>query len=177
MRFQAREFLYLPNLLTYLRILLIPVIYHLLREDQLAWPAILGAFLMATDILDGILARRLNQISELGKILDPLSDKIAIAIFAIYAVIHRDFPLWAAALIIGRDVLIILLVPIFAGKTNQIPVSNFLGKITALSWGILLTVYVLDWEPIKPIWLLLSVILLGASGFSYGRKLIMNLKP
>src|SRR4030067_886364 len=86
------------------------------------------------------------------------------------------FPLWAAALIIGRDVLIILLGLIFSRKTKEIPTSNFLGKITALSWGILLVVYVVRWEAGKIPFLMLSVILLAASIISYGKRLTQLLR-
>ena len=172
MRFQARELFFVPNLLTYFRIVLIPLIFYYLEEQNFLWAAVLGGGTMVSDILDGILARKLNQSSELGKILDPLTDKIAIGAFAAYTALTADFPLWAAALIIGRDVLIILLGLIFSRKTKEIPTSNFLGKITALSWGILLVVYVVRWEAGKMPFLMLSVILLAASIISYGARLI-----
>lgn len=176
MRFQPRELFFLPNLLTFFRTALIPVVYHLLIKDQITWAVGLGAFMMATDILDGLLARKLNQASELGKILDPLSDKAAIALFSIYAVIHKDFPLWAAALIIGRDLAIILVGVLFSRKTNQIPVSNFLGKITTLSWGILLLVYVVGWKTGQAPFLILSLSLWAASVYSYTHAFIFCLK-
>jgi len=131
---------------------------------------------MVSDILDGISARKLKESSELGKLLDPLTDKIAIGAFAIYVVLQADFPLWAAALIIGRDILIILLGLIFSQKTKEIPTSNFLGKITALSWGILLVFYVVRWEGGKIPFLVLSLILLGASVVSYSLRLTRMLR-
>ncbi len=172
MRFQARELFFVPNLLTYLRIVLIPLIFYYLTEQNLLMAAVLGGWAMVSDILDGILARKLKESSELGKILDPLTDKIAIGAFAIYVVLQADFPLWAAALVIGRDVLIILLGIAFSRKTREIPTSNFLGKITALSWGILLVVYVVRWEGGKIPFLVLSLILLGASVVSYAGRLM-----
>lgn len=172
MRFQARELFFVPNLLTYFRIVLIPLIFYYLEEQNFLLAAVLGGGAMVSDILDGTLARRLNESSELGKILDPLTDKIAIGAFAVYIVLHANFPAWAAALIIGRDLLIIILGLIFSGKTKEIPASNFLGKITALSWGILLVVYVVRWEGGKIPFLVLSLILLGASVVSYGGRLI-----
>ncbi|OGC91646.1 MAG: hypothetical protein A2142_08665 [candidate division Zixibacteria bacterium RBG_16_48_11] len=176
MRIQLPELFFLPNLLTFLRTALIPVVYYLLLENQIAWAVGLGAFMMATDILDGLLARKLNQASELGKILDPLSDKAAIALFSIYVVIYKGFPLWAAALIIARDLGIILTGVLFSRKTKQVPVSNFLGKITALSWGILLVVYVVGWKTGQAPLLILSLVLWAASVYSYTRTFIFSLR-
>ena len=176
MRFSRRELFFVPNLLTYLRVILIPIIYYALTRGQLPAAALLGGLAMLTDIFDGVLARKLNQNSELGKILDPLTDKIFIALFVIYVVRHRDFPVWAAALIISRDVLIITLGVIFSGRHKQIPVSNFLGKVTALSWGILLVVYVMEWENLKIPALGLSVALLSASVFSYANRFMSGMK-
>lgn len=175
MRFQPQELFYIPNLLTYQRLFLIPLILIYLKEHNLLAASLLGAAAMLSDISDGILARRLNQNSELGRILDPLTDKIAIALFAIYAVLEADFPIWAAGLIIARDISIILLGIIFARRVKEIPVSNFLGKITALSWGILLLVYVVNWEKVKIPLLVLSLLLLAASVVSYARRLFIPL--
>ncbi len=175
MRFHPRELFYIPNLLTYQRLVLIPLILIYLREHNLLAASLLGGAAMLSDILDGVLARRLNESSELGKILDPLTDKIAIALFAIYAVLEADFPIWAAGLIIARDMLIIILGIVFSRRAKEIPVSNFLGKITALSWGMLLLVYVVDWETGKIPFLALSLFLLAASVISYARRLFSSL--
>ena len=176
MRFHSRELFYVPNLLTYLRIFLIPLTYLYLLEKRWALAAGLGITAMLSDILDGIIARKTQENSDLGKILDPLTDKLAIAVFALYAVWQAGFPLWAAGLIIGRDVSILLAGIIFSSRTKEIPVSNFLGKITALCWGILLLVYVVDWEAGKIPFLVLSVILLIASIGSYTVNLIKTLR-
>jgi len=176
MRIHSRELLYVPNLLTYLRIFLIPLIYLYLLEKKWALAAGLGVIAMLSDILDGIVARKRQENSDLGKILDPLTDKLAIAVFALYAVWQAGFPLWAAGLIIGRDVIILWAGIIFSRRTREIPVSNFLGKITALCWGILLLVYVVNWEAGKIPFLVLSVGLLGASLVSYIIRLVKTLR-
>jgi cardiolipin synthase len=176
MRFRAREFLLIPNLLTYVRLLLLPLMYYLLTKGEVIWAVVLGLVAMLTDIFDGILARKLNQTSEIGKILDPLVDKMTIALFSIYAVIHKGFPLWAAAAVIGRDVLILLSAVIFASRAKQIPTSNFLGRITALSWGVLLVIYVLELMPVRAFFLVLSLLLLAASILSYARRWLKLIK-
>ena len=79
MRIHAREFLLIPNLLSLLRLLLIPVVVFLVARGHNTAALLLILFGMVTDILDGYLARRLNQVTELGKIIDPLGDKLGTA--------------------------------------------------------------------------------------------------
>src|SRR5947208_15766326 len=86
-----------PNLLSLIRILLIPVFVTLLLHHgtEMAGLLLLGA-VVSTDWIDGYLARRTGQVSNLGKILDPVADRLAIAA-ALVALVARDaVPLWAA---------------------------------------------------------------------------------
>ena len=63
---------------------------------------------VATDWVDGTIARRTGQVSELGKVLDPVADRLAIAAGLIALVVRGAFPLWAAALILVRDVAVLV---------------------------------------------------------------------
>ncbi len=97
---------YIPNALCILRMLLVvPVAWLLLRQDFLGtlW---LFAFAAATDGLDGFLAKRCGWMSELGKILDPLADKILLVGTYITLATMGLVPLWLAATVVGRDVVI-----------------------------------------------------------------------
>ncbi|MGH8004901.1 MAG: CDP-alcohol phosphatidyltransferase family protein, partial [Limisphaerales bacterium] len=126
----------LPNLLSVARLGLLPVFLLLLTVESSTarlWAYFLGVFGLLSDVLDGYLARRLNQVTEFGKILDPISDKIVVAAITIFAVLEKNFPLWLAFLILGRDVLIILLALIWKNKLTFIPTSNLIGKLAALS--------------------------------------------
>lgn len=98
-----------PNLISLIRILLIPVFVALLLGEgtEAAGLVLLGA-VVSTDWIDGYIARRMGQVSNLGKVLDPVADRMAIAA-ALIAMLARDaFPLWAALLVIVRDVLVLL---------------------------------------------------------------------
>jgi len=99
----------LPNLLSLLRILLIPVFVALILGEgtEAAGLILLGA-VVSTDWIDGYIARRTHQVSNVGKVLDPVADRLAIAA-ALIALVARDaFPLWAALLVIVRDVVVLL---------------------------------------------------------------------
>src|SRR5436309_428134 len=105
----SRRVATVPNLLSFLRILLIPVFVLLIahRGTEAGGLLLLGA-VVATDWVDGTIARRTGQVSELGKVLDPVADRLAIAAALIALVVRKAFPLWAALLILVRDALILL---------------------------------------------------------------------
>jgi len=113
---------HLPNLLTTGRILATPVIAFLAlsQEPQVRYWAF-GIFVAAglSDILDGYLARRLNVVSNLGRLLDPLADKLLLlaTLIPIYVISHRDggmeplpwwgeMPLWVLIVFVGREAMV-----------------------------------------------------------------------
>lgn len=102
----------LPNQLTVLRIILTPVFLILfLSDDPLMVQISLGVFILAaiTDWYDGWLARKFNYITEWGKFLDPLADKILTSTAFIALVILGVLELWMVVLIILRDIVVTLL--------------------------------------------------------------------
>ncbi|GBO53238.1 CDP-diacylglycerol--glycerol-3-phosphate 3-phosphatidyltransferase [Pseudanabaena sp. lw0831] len=100
----------LPTWVTLSRLIAIPIIFGLFlwQDSELTRLIALSVFIIAaiTDWLDGYLARRLNQITELGKFLDPLVDKVlTIALFLLFIELGQ-VPAWAVFLIITRELLI-----------------------------------------------------------------------
>jgi cardiolipin synthase len=93
-----------PNLLSLLRIILIPVfVILLLHHGTEEAGLILLAAVVATDWIDGYVARRTAQVSNVGKLLDPVADRLAL-MAALLSLLARDaFPLWAALTVIIRD--------------------------------------------------------------------------
>jgi len=137
----------IPNLLSFLRILLIPVFVVLIvRPSTTTAGLILFSIVAATDWVDGWVARRTGTVTELGKVLDPVADRLAMAAGLIALVIRGAFPLWAAALILVRDVAILAVgAVLLAGRRVRIDV-RFIGKIATftlmfavpfVSWGTL----------------------------------------
>lgn len=123
----------IPNLISLVRLALIPVFLWLLvgRDDPLGAGLLLGV-IGSTDWVDGYLARRLNQVSEVGKILDPLADRIAMATALIAGLITGDLPSWFAWSLIIREALVAIgaLVVALLGHTS-LPVRR-LGKLATL---------------------------------------------
>jgi cardiolipin synthase (CMP-forming) len=100
----SRRILTVPNALSFVRILLIPVFVTLLVGEgtRLAGFVLMGAVL-STDWVDGVIARRTGQVTELGKVLDPVADRLAVITALVTLVVLRLFPLWAAGIVVARD--------------------------------------------------------------------------
>jgi CDP-diacylglycerol--glycerol-3-phosphate 3-phosphatidyltransferase len=126
------RYLTISNLLSASRIfLVIPMGYCLVLDFPYhrLWTVGIILIAVATDFLDGFLARKLHQVTDLGKILDPLADKIGIGIYAILMAWTGDVPVWFVVFVLLRDILI------FSGglyihrKKKIVPQSNWPGKI------------------------------------------------
>jgi cardiolipin synthase len=99
----------LPNVITLLRLACIPLFVWLIaRPDRQGWfqAGILLAVLGITDGVDGYLARHLGQVSTLGKVLDPLADRMLIATAGISVVVIGAMPLWLGVVAISREALV-----------------------------------------------------------------------
>ncbi len=99
----------LPNMLTFLRVLMIPVVLWLMHDgtpESNFWAAIVYILTAVTDALDGWLARRMNLISVLGKFLDPLADKLLVMATLVFMAYLGRLPLWgvvAVIVMVGRE--------------------------------------------------------------------------
>lgn len=104
-----RELYSIPNILTYIRIATIPVILLAIQRDT-RWHGLAAGILFAlasvTDFLDGYLARKLNQVTVLGKLLDPLADKLVVASALILMIPLGRVPAWMVILILARELVI-----------------------------------------------------------------------
>ena len=98
-----------PNGLTMIRLLLIPVfVVLLLRPHRAGWypAALLMGALGVTDGVDGYVARHFHQVSSLGKVLDPLADRLLLGVGAISIIAVGAVPLWVAVVALSREVLV-----------------------------------------------------------------------
>jgi len=134
----------LPNLVTLLRIFLLPVFLWRIWQNDFRWALIIFFIAGISDGLDGLLARRLNQFSEFGEKLDPIADKLMLVTsFIILAIPGRGYdpiPLWLTATVIARDVLILLVAVIVMAiwRFNRFRPSIY-GKIsTVIQIGMIL---------------------------------------
>jgi len=110
-----RRFLTVPNVITVIRLSLLPVyLWLLFGKDELVAAGWLLAVLGITDYFDGFIARKFNQVSEFGKILDPVADRILVATAVITTMAVHAVPLWFGIATLAREVLVSLAVVIIA---------------------------------------------------------------
>jgi len=119
----------LPNALSVLRLLGVPVfLYLLLGPHADGWALLLLIASGITDYLDGKLARLLNQTSKLGALLDPAADRLYVLSTLIAFVLRDVVPWWVAALIIGRDLMLLATVPLLRSRGLDVLPVHYLGK-------------------------------------------------
>lgn len=176
MEIKRTDFFLLPNLLTILRLLTYPFIFYFLKKGDLLLAVVFMVVAAATDVLDGFFARALSQISDLGKILDPLVDKLGMGVFIAYVTLYKGFPLWACVLVILKEVLTLVASLFVIRKRRIVPVSAFWGKLNALVWGFVVLFYILELNSIKKIFLGIGVAVISMAALSYGRTFVKGMK-
>jgi cardiolipin synthase len=139
-----------PNLLSFLRLLSVPVFLYLFISGREAAAVILYAVGAWSDFFDGVIARRMNQVSELGKLLDPLADRIFISALLIALVARDALPLWLAIVVVGRDLILLSLFPVVERRGMQRIEVNFVGKsgTAALLFGLTWLATTFVWESV-----------------------------
>jgi len=162
----------LPNLITIARILLIPVVAFFLLDYDYKLAFIVFMIAAAGDWLDGFLARRLNQMSQLGAVLDPVADKMTMMTVALLQAAQGMLPVWLAVVIVLRDAIIVsgaIAYRFIIGHIEMMP-TRLSKANTLLEFGVLALVMaeaggfidIADW--LMPLFLLLfvSVLVSGA---------------
>lgn len=127
-----------PNLLSFLRLLGIPVfLWLVLVEGADAWAFVVLVVAGATDWLDGYLARRLDQRTRLGVLLDPLVDRLYIVATVLGLALRGIIPWWLVVLLLARDLLLLGLLPRLRRQGRVALPVTYVGKAAtfALLWG------------------------------------------
>ena len=125
--------------------------------------------IIITDYADGMVARRLDQVSDFGKALDPISDKIVIMILFLYLLIESEFPLWYIVSLISRDLILAYLSLLVKRKSGTMPEANIPGKIAVNFMALMVIAWFMAWEDLKIFGLWSSIIFLLYSTIVYLR--------
>ncbi|HLF13844.1 MAG TPA: CDP-alcohol phosphatidyltransferase family protein [Bacteroidota bacterium] len=137
----------LSNGLSLLRILLVVPVGILLvsgNPDDRLYAAGLIAIAVLTDFLDGLIARMKNEVTLLGKIIDPVADKVGIGALALILTAQGTLPLWFTLAVVGRDLAILAAAYILSRKGEAMPQSNRTGKWAAGVMGMTVLIAVVD---------------------------------
>ncbi len=170
----------IPNLVTFLRMAMIPAFASLLYYGYSDWALIVFVAAGLSDGVDGFVARRFGQESELGTIIDPIADKLLMTVAFIILTLpnifppvkHLPVPFWVTAAVIGRDVLIVTVaaaINIMTGFRGFKP--SWLGKLSTtvqvLAVTLILIAAVYGYTFYLPTVYTIVVLLAAISGFHY----------
>lgn len=169
----------ISNALSLLRILLVAPIVLLLHDvDAMRiWAVALMVIAASTDTLDGWLARRLGQETELGRILDPLADKVAVGVVAVVLTLQGYIPLWFVVAALGRDLLILAGGLYVKRKKGRVLPSNMLGKVAVTVMAIYLVIAVLNLEQLELVELGLLVASCAMLALSFAAYVVRFARP
>jgi cardiolipin synthase len=180
--FLSGEVFNIPNVLSALRIALVPVFLWFLLEGMFVSAITVLAIAGITDFLDGYLARKLNQTTKLGKMLDPVADRLYIFATLLALSSTGYVPWWLAGLVILRDVLMLISLPLLASVGYRSLPVHYLGKagtfallyaFPLLLMGKIFTEAAFFITPIAWAFALWGVALYWWSGFVYLWQLIL----
>lgn len=162
------------------RILLVLPLWYCLFHDfpgSRLWALVVIAAGVATDFLDGYLARRWHQVSDLGKVVDPIADKIGLGALTIFLMILGDLPIWYGVFILLRDVLILIGGISIARQKKVVPQSNWPGKIAAGLVSLVLFFATLGFENLSvfvEVLMWLSIVVMLVSLGVYANRLFIG---
>ena len=145
-KIESNKILTIPNLFSFLRIILIIIAGCQLYNHNNINAFIIYLTAIITDFFDGFFSCILNQISELGKILDPLADKLMVISAVLILLLQHRMPLWFVLIVVIRDILILLGGLYAKTKIKFIIPSILIGKIAAVFLMITFVLNILNFE-------------------------------
>lgn len=128
----SNRILTIPNLLSFIRLLLVPVFLVLIVAGQDAWALIVLVFSSVSDFVDGVIARRFRQVSRLGQLLDPAADRLFIFAALIGLASRGVIPWWLLVVIGARDLMLVVLGIVLANHGYGPLQVHHLGKAATL---------------------------------------------
>jgi cardiolipin synthase (CMP-forming) len=123
----------LPNLISVLRLACVPLFVWLLADDELIAAAVLLAVLGASDWVDGWIARRFDQGSNLGKVLDPVADRVLLLVTAVALMVQGSVPIAVGILVLARELAVSVAVLMLAAAGARRIDVQWVGKAGTLA--------------------------------------------
>jgi CDP-diacylglycerol---glycerol-3-phosphate 3-phosphatidyltransferase len=171
--FRLRELGYPSNLLTLLRLLMLPFCLACLRRPERRRQALICLGLaMLTDAFDGTIARHRNETSRLGEILDPIADKIVIDATALVLSQTRHFPWWATGLLLFRDIGILASASLVLRRSARVTTARLSGKATTAGLSLAMLLYIADGPRSGRPALYLAMLPFAVSFLEYGAQFL-----
>jgi CDP-diacylglycerol--glycerol-3-phosphate 3-phosphatidyltransferase len=161
----------LPNVLTLSRLPLAAAGAYFLWRKEYIWVA--AGFLVAaalTDVLDGLIARATGRITDFGKKLDPVVDKVAIGGVGLILVLKYGVPWWIFAAVVARDVAIVVSAWLVVSRCRVVITSNIWGKAAAslmVCYGVAVVLAAAPGVTSLFLWLVVAAIVISSASYGY----------
>lgn len=170
LKHESDRFWTLSNVVSLVRLILtIPIVMALLHDSM--WTAfgisIVAAF---TDWLDGFVARATRTVSEWGKIIDPVADKVVVGAVVILLVVKGLLPLWFVVIVLSRDIIIVLCGMYLRRHTSVVPPSLLSGKLAVSAISLAGICAMVGLTLVRDVSIVLSTILAAVSLWQYGMR-------
>ncbi len=165
--FKLHHLFYVANMITIGRILLAIPLYLTLKTHNLKFVLVIVVLGILSDYMDGYFARKRNEVSEFGKILDPIADKIIIITTTLALMSDYGLPAWLGLTIIIRDIIIIIGSVFLSTRIKMVNPSNIIGKITVNVIAFTLIFYMFRLEMLIPAATWISLLFILISLVSY----------
>ena len=171
--FAPRELLSPSNLLTLIRLLLVPPTLAQMRRPERRRVALAClAIAMLTDAVDGPIARSRGEVSRLGELLDPVADKLLIDGSAIILSQTRGFPWWVTGMLLFRDLGILAAAMVVIRRRGHVTTAASTGKLTTVLLTVAALLYLADGPRAGRPALYLALVPFGLSFVQYGHRFI-----
>ena len=159
------------NLVSLLRLILtVPIAMAIMAEDH--WMAFwLCWFAAFTDWLDGFVARATNTVSEWGKIIDPIADKVLVGTIVVLLLLQNLMPVWFVVAVVARDVIILAGGLVARRFATEVPPSMWSGKLAVTAIALAGVTALVQWTMVRDIFMTISCILMAVSLWQYGERL------
>ena len=160
--FTKKNILTIPNFLSLLRILMIPIIVWLYLVEKNPYAAAAVVILSGlTDVADGIIARKFNMISDFGKILDPIADKLTQVALIVSLSMTYEKMLWLVGLFIVKESIVSLLGYITLRNTDSVESAKWYGKLS--TFVLYASIIALILFPSMPAWTTDAIIIFSSA--------------
>lgn len=133
----------IPNVLSLVRLAALPFIYFDVVSGREGRALVILVVVSWSDWVDGYVARRFNQVSRIGRLLDPISDRLLVAVVGIALLIAGILPLWAVLLVLARDALMLMGLALLLARGKTPPPVTDLGKTATFGLMLALPLFLL----------------------------------
>jgi cardiolipin synthase (CMP-forming) len=161
----------LSNVVSMVRLVLtVPIVLAIL--DDRSWLAFaLCWFAAFTDWLDGWVARRTGTVSEWGKVIDPVADKVLVGAIVVVLLVKSLLPLWFVAAVVARDVIILVGGVVARRYESAVLPSMMSGKLAVSAIALAGVTALVQWTDVRDVSIVLSCLLMAVSLWQYAHRL------